>query len=278
MMWQQKQLFERLINEHVEPQTAERLRQQLQLALHGDSSAMVEVARFYKVADYLDGMHEWLKNAIDHNDADGYFELANCFYEGIGVEESIHRALYYYEQAAQQNHPDAMNNLADMYLNGEGTEINEEAAMAWFIKAANCDVVEAMYTLGIMYEQGIGTEIDEDKAFTYYKMAANGGDSEGLYRIGMIYFNGELKQNQSYEQAMKWFYRAADIFQVDALYNIAYCYENALGVEKDQQQAIRYYKQAALLEDVASMLKLAELYEGVDPQEAEKWRQAARQI
>lgn len=275
-MWRNKQLFERLINEHLEPQTAERLKQHFQQALNGDSSAMVEVARFYKEVDYLDDMHDWLKQAIDHNDADGFFELANCYYEGIGVEESIDCALSYYERAAQQNHPDAMNNLADMYLNGEGTEIDEKAALLWFLKAAKCGVVEAMYTLGIMYEQGIGTKTDEDKAFMYYEMAAKGGDSEGLYRIGMIYFNGELKRNQSYEQAMEWFCRAAHIFHVDALFNIAYCYENALGVEKNQEQAIRYYKQAALLEDVASMLKLAELYEGVDPQEAEKWRQAAR--
>lgn len=275
-MWQHKQRFERLLQEHVEPQTAERLKHQFQQALNNNSSAMVEVARFYKEVEYLGVMYDWLQQAINHNDADGFFELANCYYEGIGVEESIQHAFDYYKQAAQQNHPDAMNNLADMYLNGEGTEIDEEAAFLWFSKAANCDVVEAMYTLGMMYEQGIGTVIDEDKAFTYYEMAAKGGDSEGLYRVGMIYFNGELKQSQSYEQAMQWFYRAADVFQVDALYNIAYCYEQGLGVECSQQQAIRYYKQAALLEDVASMLKLAELYESVNPQEAEKWRQAAQ--
>ncbi|MEG0438327.1 MAG: tetratricopeptide repeat protein [Solibacillus sp.] len=276
-MWQHKERFERLLQEHVEPQTAERLKQQFQQALNGDSSAMVEVARFYKEVEYLEGMHDWLKHAIDQNDADGFFELANCYYEGIGVEESIQHAFDYYEQAAQQKHPDAMNNLADMYLNGEGTEIDEEAAFLWFSKAAKCDVVEAMYTLGMMYEQGIGTAIDDDKAFAYYEMAAKGGDSEGLYRVGMIYFNGELNRSQSYEQAMKWFYRAAEVFQVDALYNIAYCYEQALGVEKSQQQAIRYYKQAALLGDIASMLKLAELYESVNPQEAKKWRQAAQQ-
>lgn len=276
-MGQKKQRFERLIKEHVAPQTAERLRQHYEQALHGNSSAMVEIARFLKELEYLEDMLDWLKQATCQDDADGFYELANCYYEGIGVEENIDRALSYYERAAQQNHPDAMNNLADMYLNGEGTEVNAEAALQWFLKAAKCDVVEAMYTLGMMYEQGIGTEIDEDKAFSYYEMAAKGGDSEGLYRIGMIYFNGELKKNQSYEQAMEWFYRAANQFHVDALYNIAYCYENALGVEKNPQQAIRYYKQAALLEDVASMLKLAELYEGIDPQEADKWRQAARQ-
>ena len=276
-MWQHKERFERLLQEHVEPQTAERLKQKFQQALNGNSSAMVEVARFCKEVDDLVGMHAWLQHAIDHNDASGFFELANCYYEGIGVEESIQHAFDYYERAAQLEYPDAMNNLADMYLNGEGTEIDEEAAFLWFFKAANCDVVEAMYTLGIMYEQGIGTAIDEDKAFTSYEMAAKGGDSEGLYRVGMIYFNGELKRSQSYEQAMEWFHRAADVFQVDALYNIAYCYEQALGVEKNQEQAIRYYKQAALLKDVASMLKLAELYESVNSQEAEKWRQAAQQ-
>lgn len=275
-MWHEKQRFEQLINEQAEPQTVEVLKRHFQQALQGDSGAMVEIALFYKEMELFDGMHYWLKGAIAYNDADGLFELANSYFEGVGVEVSEQLAFYYYGQAAKQQHPDAMNNLADMYLNGEGTDIDEEAALSWFLKAAKCDVLEAMYTLGIMYEQGIGTEIDEDKAFMYYEMAANGGDSEGLYRVGMIYFNGELKRNQSYEQAMEWFHRAANNFQVDALYNLAYCYENALGVEKNLEQAIRYYKQAALLEDVTSMLKLAELYEGVDPQEAEKWRQAVR--
>ncbi|ATP42014.1 HcpA family protein [Solibacillus sp. R5-41] len=276
-MWHQKQMFEQLINEQVEPEKVEILKQQFQQALNGNSEAMVEIALFYKRVELFDGMHYWLNAAINHSDSGGFFELANSFFEGLGVEVSEQRAFYYYEQAAKQHHPDAMNNLADMYLNGEGIEIDEGAALAWFLKAATAGVVEAMYTLGIMYEQGIGTEIDEDKAFTYYEMAAKGGDSEGLYRMGMIYFQGELTRNQSYEQAMKWFQCAADIFHVDAIYNIAYCYENALGVEKSSEQAIRYYKQAALLGDGASMLKLAELYEGVRPQEAEKWRQAAQQ-
>ncbi|MEG0470909.1 MAG: tetratricopeptide repeat protein [Solibacillus sp.] len=276
-MWHQKQMFEQLINERVEPQVAEVLKRQFRHALDGDSRAMVGIALFYKEMELFDGMHYWLKEAIDHNDARAFYELANSYFEGVGVEASEQLAFYYYGQAAKQHHPDAMNNLADMYLNGEGTELDEEAALSWFLKATSGGVVEAMYTLGMMYEQGIGTQIDEDKAFTFYEMAANGGDSEGLYRMGMIYFQGELTRNQSYEQAMNWFGRAADVFHVDAIYNMAYCYEKALGVEKSAQQAIRYYKQAALLGDVASMLKLAELYEGVRPHEAKKWRRAAQQ-
>lgn len=257
-MSEDKQLFEQCVNAYAELEEASLLKQQFQQACEGKGKAMVQIALFFKEYELFANTHNWLRRAVDLHNADGLYELANCYFEGLGVEENEQQAFYYYEKAAMQNHPDAMNNLADMYLNGEGTQIDEEKAFIWFKEAATVGVVEAMFTLGIMHEQGLGTQVDETMAYRYYEQAAQGGDVEGLYRMGMIYFTGELTQKQSYEQAFTWFLRAANQFHVDALYNIAYCYEHGLGVEKSVPNAIRTYQQAALLGDSAATLKITE--------------------
>lgn len=268
--------FEKLLGRLDQPEIITHLLKQFAQAKSGNSKAMVEVALFYKENSHFEHMYFWLLEAEKSQDADAYYELANCYFEGVGVEEQIEKAFYYYECASKLAHPDAMNNLADMYLNGEGTAIDEELALVWFLKAAYVGVVEAMYTLGIMYEQGLGTEVDDQMAFNYYEKSANGGYEEALYRMGMIYFSGELHQQLDEKRAVEWFIKAADKFHVDALYNLGYCFHYGSGVEQNSDQAIRYYKQAAVLGDVESMNRLAELYEQTNPLQAKKWREKVK--
>ena len=254
----------------------EQLLQQFQQASSGDTEAMVYIALWHKEYDMYQCMSVLLKQAAQLGDANAKYELANCYFEGQGVEANEQHALELYEQAAKQGHADATNNLADMYLNGEGTEVNEELAFKWFTRAAELGVVEAMFTLGIMYEQGVGVVANNAEAFSYYWKAANGGYDDAQYRIGTIYFEGLLDQQQDYEVALKWYERAAETFHLDAIYNMAYCYEHGFGVVQNVEQAIIYYKQAALLGDYQAKINLSNLYEQINPQKAVKWLEAAK--
>ena len=93
--------------------------------------------------------------------------------------------------------------------------------------------------------------------------------------MGMIYFSGELNEQQNLELAFSWFLKAAKQFHVDALYNVAYCYELGQGVASDLQQAIHFYKQASMRGDAEASHKLADIYETIDGKQALKWRKKA---
>ena len=267
--------FEQLVREQVPIDDAPYWLNQFEQAQQKQAEAMIQVALFYKEHQFYEDMYTWLDEAAKNNDPNAYYELANCYFEELGNRGSEEQAFKFYERAALQNHPDAMNNLADMYLNGEGTAVNERKAYEWFLKAADCGVIEAMYTLGIMYEQGLGTELNEAYALHYYKCSAQGGYDDAMYRMGMIYFSGELKEQQNLKLAFSWFLKAAQQYHVDALYNVAYCYEVGQGVASDLNMAIHYYKQASMRGDAESSRKLAKIYEVIDVQQAWKWHKKA---
>ena len=274
-MMDDQQRFEQLVLKQVPTDEVPYWLNHFKQAQQRQPEAMLQVALFYKEHHLYEEMYTWLYEAVKKNDANANYELANSYFEKLGNRGSEEQAFTLYERAALQEHPDAMNNLADMYLNGEGTAIDELRALEWFTKAAKLGVVESMYTLGIMYEQGLGTNANEQMALQHYKRSAEGGYDDAMYRVGMIYFNGELNEQQHLERAFYWFLKASQQFHVDAVYNVAYCYELGYGVESNLQQAIHYYKQASMLGDAEASHKLADIYETIDERQALKWRKKA---
>ncbi|MBK8189398.1 MAG: SEL1-like repeat protein [Vampirovibrionales bacterium] len=107
---------------------------------------------------------------------------------------------------------------------------------------------------------------------------ATRGDPEIQYLLGVAYEKGKR-----YEEAMRWFQRAADQGHQDALFSVAYLVEKGLGVTRDPAQAFRRYLRAAETGMPEAQLKVGMLYEagqGVEknPQQAAQWyRKAADQ-
>lgn len=251
----------------------ERWLEQFKLADNGDEIATIQMALLYKQHEYFEEMYDLLVAASARQNPDAMYELANCYFEGLGGRGSEQQAFLLYEQAARLGHADAMNNLADMYLNGEATEVDEVKALYWFEKAAELGVAEAMYTLGIMHEQGLGTPCDEALAFAYYFCSAERDDLEAMYRLGMIFFSGELGQLQDEAKAMEWFLKAAKHFHVDAIFNVGYCYEYGSGINQNTEQALHYYKQASMLGDLEATKKLEVYYTKINNEQAKKWQE-----
>lgn len=254
---------------------------QIEQARAGNVIAMNQIAAVLISYEQYDAAVYWLQKAGNY--AQAQYELANLYFQGLGVPESEEKALALYKKAAQHGHADAANNLADMYLNGEGTNIDESQALYWFTQAANAGVVEAMYTLGIMYEQGLGTEKNDDLAFSYYLRAADGGYNDAQYRLGTIYLEGLLGKETNIQLAIEMFKLAANEHNVDALFNLGYLYAEPHYAIQDGKKAVHYYKRAALLGDRDAKIRLAELYESgnivaFDEKEAQKWRNAANEI
>lgn len=245
-------------------------------AIEGDAHYLLELASFVSAHLEIDPL--WLlEEAAEQGNSVAYYELGNYYYERVETESDLVHVFSYYKKAALAGVADAMNNLADMYLNGEGTVVNEAEAFAWFKKAGALGVAEAKFTLGMMYEQGLGISVDLHAAFSYYEQSAQEGYEEAQYRIGMIYFDGLLQKPQKAEWAFQWFMKAAEQHQLDAIFNVAYCYEHGQGVEQDFSKAILYYKKASLLGDNEARWRLVDLYEGMDEEQTQRWRRLAEQ-
>jgi localization factor PodJL len=90
------------------------------------------------------------------------------------------------------------------------------------------------------------------------RAAALKGDPAAAYEIGMRFADGKGVP-QNFDDAAKWYDRAAQAGIVPALFRLGTFYEKGLGVKKDPDLARRYYLQAAERGSAKAMHNLAVL-------------------
>ena len=56
----------------------------------------------------------WTQRAAEHGDRDGQFNLAWFYEEAIGVKQDMEKAKYWYKKAAMQDHDLAINKCKEM--------------------------------------------------------------------------------------------------------------------------------------------------------------------
>jgi localization factor PodJL len=90
------------------------------------------------------------------------------------------------------------------------------------------------------------------------RMAANKGDPAAAFEIGIRYAEGKGVA-VNYEEATKWYERAAQGGIVPAIFRLGALHEKGLGTKKDIDAARRYYMQAAERGSAKAMHNLAVL-------------------
>ena len=85
--------------------------------------------------------------------------------------------------AAKHGHETAQNNLGDCYYNGIGVEQSYIAAIKWYRKAAEKGHAEAQYNLGYCYYNGYGVERSYEEAAEWYRKAAEQGYEKAIQKL-----------------------------------------------------------------------------------------------
>lgn len=125
----------------------------------------------------------------------------------------------------------------------------KEAKVA-FEEAAKQNIAEAFTMLAMMHYRGQGVPQNSEKAVTLAKEAVGKGDVKALYVQGMVAVD---KPGATYNMAADpYFAKAIPAMQKSASQGsifwkarLAYCYNNGLGIVKNNKKAIELYQQAA---------------------------------
>ena len=151
---------------------------------------------------------------------------------------------------------EAQFELADLYMQSEHDD-DITLAEEWALKAAENGQVEAMYWLGegyTVYAKELREEDpEESKAhfeLAYYwlskanieKHPAATLELAGFYRRGDVVEKDEVKSVALVKQA-------AELGDVQAMRDLAFIYENGMGVEANEEQADYWTKKADFLEE-----------------------------
>jgi len=235
---------------------------------------------------------DWLRKAAEQGNADAQAALGFCYLEGLGVKEDEEQAVDWLRKASKQDNADAQAALGNCYLHGYCVEVDEEQAVDWLRKAAEQDNVDAQVALGKCYLEGLGVEKDEEQAIVWLRKAAEQDNAEGQVGLGEYLFRhcGKkekiqylisdvplfspsllgVRESAHYlfyrdikavqEQAVDWFRKAAEQDNARGQWFLGQCYENALGVDKDDVEAFKWYEKAADQGNAEALRDLSRCY------------------
>lgn len=157
-----------------------------------------------------------------------------------------------------------------------------DKSMEYLLKAAKQGHTEAKYEYGIESYHYMKKEYKKRVAEWLFD-SANNGDSEAQFILGEYndYFSPYLHENKpenslwgepsSYTErkaykdvetykAVEWYQKAANQGHVEALYKLGVCYEQGIGIERNEKIAVELYKKAIKYNHIDSQFKLAECY------------------
>jgi len=97
--------------------------------------------------------------------------------------------------------------------------------------------------MAIMAQNGLGMVKNEKLALTYMTSAAEAGHALAQHGLGFMYLEGECAAKDP-SVAVEWFKSAAAQGMVGSMTTLAMRYKEGRGVEQDQEEAQRLYREA----------------------------------
>lgn len=105
-----------------------------------------------RAGNYAEAYCIWLPLA-NKGDPDAQFALGWMYHNGYGLAIDDHRAIDWWDRAAQANHTEAMMALAQIYrLGGKNVKKNAERAVKYFLRAAELQDEDAREMLLTMIQ------------------------------------------------------------------------------------------------------------------------------
>lgn len=200
---------------------------------------------------------EVVRKAYDNTDKGiAYNNLAYMYDNGDHVSADPYKAFEYYRMAAEQGNDVGKFNLGICYLTGLGTEPNIEQGKYWLgqIQEKDSSINETAENI-LSYcfnETNRLTRFQKDNNYigliNFCKEVIQ--DSRSPYAakafsyntMGYLYENG-LAVPQDYTKAFEYYYEAANLEEAANLAsttgkcNLAFCYLNGIGVDRDKKMA-----------------------------------------
>lgn len=180
------------------------------------------------------------------------FELGKIYEKCDFMSPNIIKAIHHFNLSSDQNNSNAQYHLGVIYYEGKVIARDIDKAIHYFTLAANQNHPSAQYNLGLIYNEGKYVVRDIDKAIHYYSLAANQNHSRAQFNLAMIYHENKNPL------AIKYLKSAADQNDLKAQFVLGDIYYKGTFVERDINEAIRYFSLAddQNCEEASNMLKL----------------------
>lgn len=157
-------------------------------------------------------------------------------------EEVLREAMKQYQDAAMEGDPRAQYALAHAYFQAQ----DYVTSLSWWNQAAKKGLACAWTRVALQYAYGLGVEQDQAMAMDCLWNAIHGDpeDMNALAYLGMFYEQG-IGVEKNMEQALTCYRQAAEHGDPMAQFTLGICYFFGNGVEEDTQMALKWVQSAA---------------------------------
>lgn len=208
-------------------------------------------------SDFTEAVY-WFKKAVAYGDDDALDKLTDYYWSKSRDNVAFAQETFkFYQSLADKGNVRVIERLADCYAEGRGIPRDKYKAIEWYKTAANFQSTYAMYWLGNIYGFGIDendNDRDIEEGLKWHQKAVNLGleDSKTAIeklRYSMIQLADSYSEKKDYSNAVKWYKKFGKFKLSHNQYGryhfaLAETYRYGLGVNKDLQEAIRYYLEA----------------------------------
>ncbi len=169
--------------------------------------------------------------------------LGDCYFHGATVPQDYKQAAYWYKEAATQDDSDAQINLGRCYYNGNGVNRCYKKSAYWFRKAAEQNSGEGQYLLALSYLNGKGVSKNYPLYRYWFSQSAKNGGPASAY--GFSYQCEADYTHTDYVEVILRCRNKADQGDAEAQINLGYCYQYGECIQKNINQSIYWYNEAA---------------------------------
>lgn len=188
-----------------------------------------------------------LRTAADAGDAEAAYLLGQFCEKGIGVQRDPSEALRYYSLAADKGHAGALLNFGLLCNVLEPNEAGRQKALDAFRRSA--ELGNSMARVAIAFHL-ISSPEGQQEALEQLRAAADEKNAQATCALGVCTLEGRCGLKADPSEAFRLFDAAATLGHADAICNVAYCYEQGIGVKQNAAQAVALYRELLSRKDV----------------------------
>jgi len=181
---------------------------------------MLEKGKAYLAEQQYASAYAHLIQAAEGDIPEAKYELARCYYEGLGTPVDSSKATELLQAAANQGFIPAWHGIAKQYFEQK----NYKRAWKWYLKLADAGDPDGQYYVGLFYLHGYHVTKSSHTALKAFEKAVALGSVDASYEIGLIY-----NQEQNYTMAADAFEKAAIAGHTNAMVYLATAYQKGLG-------------------------------------------------
>ncbi|KAI9199653.1 uncharacterized protein BJ171DRAFT_462347 [Polychytrium aggregatum] len=175
--------------------------------------------------------------------------LAQCYRNGIGVNEEHTKAIELYLSLADRGIPQAQVALGGCYESGEGVDQDYGTAIEWYSKAADQGSEDGrlhiVHLMAVCLVGGFGTPANKKKAAAgIFEQLANDGHSDSQFWIGWCH-RWSWGVSKDTEKAFEWLSKSAKQDNSYGQWMVGECYSRGCGVTKDWTKAAEWFRKSA---------------------------------